>query len=49
VNRAPWQAFGPANPDPLNDPVFLLDASVAPRIVAPRPMVVLQAVEKGRE
>jgi arylsulfatase len=79
VNRAPWQAFGAANPDPLNnqvfqlydlhkdfsqaddiaakDPakvaemrkkfvaeakkyqVFPLDASVAGRIVAPRPNV----------
>ncbi|MCO6454309.1 MAG: arylsulfatase [Pirellulaceae bacterium] len=77
VNRAPWQAFGPANPDPLNNQVlqlynlnedftqsndiaaqhpdkvkelramfvaeaskyqvFPLDASVAARIVAPRP------------
>jgi arylsulfatase A-like enzyme len=24
VNRAPWQAFGPANPDPLNNQVFQL-------------------------
>jgi arylsulfatase A-like enzyme len=79
VNRAPWQAFGAANPDPLNnqvlqlydlhkdfsqtddiaakDPakvakmrekfvaearkyqVFPLDASVAARIVAPRPNI----------
>jgi len=77
VNRAPWEAFGPANPDPLNNQVlelydlshdfsqstnlaakypqkvkelkatfiaeakkyqvFPLDASVAARIVAPRP------------
>ena len=77
VNRAPWEAFGPANPDPLNNQVFELfdltkdfnqtddiaakypqkvkemkqmfvaeakkyqvfplDASVAARIVAPRP------------
>jgi arylsulfatase len=77
VNRAPWEAFGPANPDPLNNQVFQLynlnedfsqtqdiaaqnpqkvkemrqeflaeakkhqvlplDASVAARIVAPRP------------
>lgn len=79
VNRAPWQAFGPANPDPLNNQtfqlynlaedfsqtqdlaakypqkvkelrekfvaeankyhVFPLDASVAPRLVAPRPNI----------
>jgi arylsulfatase len=79
VNRAPWDAFGPANPDPLNDQtfqlydlttdftqstdvaaahpdkvtamkaafvaeakkyqVFPLDASVAARIVAPRPNI----------
>jgi len=79
VNRAPWDAFGPANPDPLNNQVFQLydletdfsqtkdvaaanpqkvkemrqaflaearkhevlplDASVAARIVAPRPNV----------
>ena len=79
VNRAPWQAFGPANPDPLNKQVlqlynlnsdfnqttdlaakfpkkvtelkqkfiaeakkhqvFPLDASVAARIVAPRPNI----------
>jgi len=24
VNRAPWQAYGPANPDPLNNQVFQL-------------------------
>jgi arylsulfatase A-like enzyme len=79
VNRAPWDAFGPANPDPLNNQVlelydlkrdfsqatdlaaknpqkvkemkaafiaeakkyqvFPLDASVAGRIVAPRPNI----------
>jgi arylsulfatase len=79
VNRAPWQAFGPANPDPLNNhtfqlydlatdmnqtrdvaaehpekveelkalfveeakkhQVFPLDASVAARMVAPRPNI----------
>jgi Sulfatase len=79
VNGAPWQAFGPANPDPLNNQVlqlydlnkdfsqtddiaaknpekvkemrarfvteankyqvFPLDASVAARIVAPRPNI----------
>jgi hypothetical protein len=79
VNRAPWEAFGAANPDPLNnqvlelynlntdfsqsqniadkhpdkvkemkkmfveeakkDQVFPLDASVAARIVAPRPNI----------
>ena len=79
VNRAPWEAFGPANPDPLNNQVFQLydltkdftqsndiaaehpekvaelrkrfveeaekyqvfpmDASVAARLVAPRPNI----------
>src|SRR5262249_16575798 len=79
VNRAPWEAFGPANPDPLNNQVmqlydlnkdfsqtddvaskypekvaelrakfvadakkyqvFPMDASVASRIVAPRPNI----------
>jgi hypothetical protein len=79
VNRAPWEAFGPANPDPLNNQVlelynlnedfsqsqniadkhpekvkelkemfieqakkyhvFPLDASVAARVVAPRPNI----------
>jgi arylsulfatase len=79
VNRAPWQAFGPANPDPLNNQVlqlydlnkdfgqsddiaatnrqkvkemkemfiaeakkyqvFPLDASVAARVIAPRPNI----------
>jgi arylsulfatase len=79
VNRAPWDAFGPANPDPLNNQVlqlydltkdmnqttdiakdnpekvaemkalfieeakkyqvFPMDASVASRIVAPRPNI----------
>ena len=79
VNRAPWQAFGPANPDPLDNQtfqlydltkswnqeddvaakhpqkvkemrakfvaearkhqVFPMDASVASRIVAPRPNI----------
>jgi hypothetical protein len=79
VNRAPWQAFGPANPDPLNNQVFQLydlnkdftqsediaaknpakvaemremfvaeakkyqvfplDASVAARVIAPRPNI----------
>ena len=79
VNRAPWEAFGPANPDPLNRQIFQLydlgkdfnqvedvasrypqkveemrkaflaeaekhqvlplDASVAARIVAPRPNI----------
>jgi hypothetical protein len=79
VNRAPWEAFGPANPDPLNNQVFQLydlkkdfnqtadiaaqhpqkvkemrkqflaearkyqvlplDASVAGRLVAPRPNI----------
>ncbi len=79
VNRAPWEGFGPANPDPLNNQVlqlynlnadfnqtndiaaknpekvkelkeafiaeakkyqvFPLDASVAARIVAPRPNI----------
>jgi arylsulfatase len=79
VNRAPWEAFGPANPDPINNQVlelfnlnadfsqttdlaakhpekvralkskfigeakkhqvFPMDASVAARIVAPRPNI----------
>ncbi len=39
VNRAPWQAFGSANADPLNNQVFPLDASMAARIVAPRPNI----------
>jgi len=79
VNRAPWEAFGPANPDPLNNQVlelydltkdfsqsnniaqqhpdkvkemkemfieeaqkyqvFPMDASVAARLVAPRPNI----------
>jgi arylsulfatase len=79
VNRAPWEAFGPANPDPLNNQefqlynlskdfnqtddvaaqnpqkveelrrkfvaearkyeVFPMDASVAARMVAPRPNI----------
>ncbi len=79
VNRAPWEAFGPANPDPLNNQVlelydlttdfsqsqnvadknpgkvkamkqmfiaeakkyqvFPMDASVAARVVAPRPNI----------
>jgi arylsulfatase len=25
VNRSPWEAFGPANPDPLNNQAFQLD------------------------
>jgi arylsulfatase len=85
VNRAPWQAFGPANPDPLNNQVFQLydlskdfsqaddiaaqypkkveemrkmfvaeakkyqvfplDASVAARIVAPRPNITVGRTE----
>jgi arylsulfatase len=85
VNRAPWQAFGPANPDPLNNQVFQLydltkdftqsndvaaghpdkvaelremfvaeakkyqvfplDASVAARIVAPRPNITAERSE----
>ena len=79
VNRAPWEAFGPANPDPLNNQVlelydlntdfsqsrniaaqypdkvqelkkmfiaeaekyqvFPMDASVATRVIAPRPNI----------
>jgi arylsulfatase len=79
VNRAPWQAYGPANPDPLNNQVlelydlntdfsqsqniaaqhpdkveqlkkifidqaeehgvFPMDASVAARVIAPRPNI----------
>jgi arylsulfatase A-like enzyme len=85
VNRVPWQAFGPANPDPLNNQVFQLydlnkdfsqtedlaaklpnkvaemrnafvaeakkyevfpmDASVAARIVAPRPNITAGRIE----
>jgi Sulfatase len=53
VNRAPWEAFGPANPNPLDNQVLqlynlnedfsqtvdLAAASVAGRIVAPRPNI----------
>ena len=85
VNRAPWEAFGPANPDPLNNQVlelfnlnsdfsqtanlaasnpqkvkelkqmfvaeakkhqvFPMDASVAARIVAPRPNITADRTE----
>jgi arylsulfatase A-like enzyme len=85
VNRAPWEAFGPANPDPLNNQVlelydltkdmnqtqdiaaanpekvkemkalfieeakkyqvFPMDASVAARIVAPRPNITAARTE----
>ena len=42
VNRAPWQAFGPANPDPLNNQEFQLydltkDFSQADDIAAKNP------------
>ncbi len=42
VNRAPWQAFGAANPDPLNNQVFQLydlrkDFSQADDIAAKEP------------
>ena len=50
VNRAPWEAFGPANPDPLNNQVFQLydlnkDFSQADDIAAKNP----QKVKEMRE
>ena len=50
VNRAPWQAFGEANPDPLNNQVFQLydltkDFSQADDIAAKHP----QKVEEMRK
>jgi hypothetical protein len=42
VNRAPWDAFGPANPDPLNKQVLELynlntglQPDAGPRVEAP--------------
>jgi arylsulfatase len=51
VNRAPWQAFGPANPDPLNNQVFQLydlrkDFSQADDIAAKHPQKVKEMREK---
>jgi arylsulfatase len=51
VNRAPWQAFGPANPDPLNNQVFQLydltkDFSQAEDIAAKHPRKVKELREK---
>jgi arylsulfatase A-like enzyme len=51
VNRAPWQAFGAANPDPLNNQVFQLydlhkDFSQADDIAAKDPAKVAEMREK---
>lgn len=51
VNRAPWEAFGPANPDPLNNQVFQLydlhkDFNQADDIAAKHPAKVAQMREK---
>jgi arylsulfatase len=51
VNRAPWQAFGPANPDPLNNQVFQLynlsdDFSQASDVAAKHPEKVAEMREK---
>jgi arylsulfatase len=51
VNRAPWQAFGVANPDPLNNQVFQLydltkDFSQANDIAAQHPEKVAELREK---
>jgi arylsulfatase len=51
VNRAPWQAFGPANPDPLNKQVFQLydlrkDFSQTEDIAAKHPQKVKELREK---
>jgi arylsulfatase len=51
VNRAPWQAFGPANPDPLNNQVFQLydlnkDFSQSDDIAAQYPQKVTEMREK---
>jgi arylsulfatase len=51
VNRAPWQAFGAANPDPLNNQVFQLydlhkDFSQAEDIAAKDPAKVAEMREK---
>ena len=50
VNRAPWEAFGPANPDPLNNQVFQLydlnkDFNQADDIAAKNPQKVKQMRE----
>ncbi|MFZ5833306.1 MAG: arylsulfatase [Planctomycetota bacterium] len=51
VNRAPWDAFGPANPDPLNNQVFQLydltkDFAQANDIAAEHPEKVAELREK---
>jgi arylsulfatase len=51
VDRAPWQAFGPANPDPLNNQVFQLynlntDFSQADDIAAKHPQRVKELKQK---
>jgi arylsulfatase len=51
VNRAPWQAFGAANPDPLNNQVFQLydltrDFSQAEDIAAQHPEKVAELRKK---
>ena len=51
VNRAPWEAFGAANPDPLNNQVFQLydltkDFSQANDIAAEHPEKVAELREK---
>jgi arylsulfatase len=51
VNRAPWEAFGPANPDPLNNQVFQLydltqDFSQANDIAAENPKKVAELRKK---
>ena len=51
VNRAPWEAFGEANPDPLNNQVFQLydlskDFSQANDIAAQHPKKVAQMRKK---
>ena len=53
VNRAPWQAFGVANPDPLNNQVFQLydltkDFSQANDIAAQHPEKVAELREEVR-
>lgn len=51
VNRAPWEAFGPANPDPLNNQVFQLydlttDFTQSNDIAAEHPEKVAELREK---
>ena len=51
VNRAPWETFGPANPDPLNNQVFQLydlakDFSQSDDIAAQHPDKVAEMREK---